>query len=54
MIVDRGGATAVSELPWHGLLAGVRGRRLSQPTDKGSANRQAKYATTSWRWITIT
>jgi hypothetical protein len=25
---------------WPGLLAGVRGRRISLPTDKGSANRQ--------------
>ena len=50
--VDRGGATAVSGLAAAGgarlgLLARVRGRRISKPSDKGSANRQQKYVTTS-------
>ncbi len=51
LIVDRGGATAVSELSAaggarRGLLARVRGRQISKAPDKGSGNRQQKYATT--------
>ena len=51
VIVDRGAATAVSELSaaggaWLGLLARVRGRQTSEPPDKRNANRQQKYATT--------
>jgi len=51
MIVDRGGATAVSELPAAGSVAWPAGRcswSKNQPADRqGSANRQAKYDMTS-------
>jgi hypothetical protein len=51
VIGDRGGATAVSELPaadgaWLDLLARVRGRQISKPQKKNT-NRQQKYSTTS-------
>lgn len=60
MIVDRGSATAVSELPaaggtWLGLPAGVRGRRISKPADKGGANQQQNpQQPPTWPRIAIT